>query len=98
MGVQLDPERHEIEALFDIVDDFAGKRVLEVGCGDGRLTWEYADRAAFVTGIDPDPEEIATAIEGTPSGLIGNVEFVVSGIEGFNASLPYDLVILSWSL
>jgi 2-polyprenyl-3-methyl-5-hydroxy-6-metoxy-1,4-benzoquinol methylase len=51
MAIRLDPENNETRALFDLAD-FAGQRVLEIGCGDGRLTWRYAGRAAPVTAID----------------------------------------------
>ena len=33
--------------------DLGGAEVLEIGCGDGRLTWRYAERAAYVTAIEP---------------------------------------------
>jgi cyclopropane fatty-acyl-phospholipid synthase-like methyltransferase len=35
--IQLDSEGNETGALFDLVD-LAGQEVLEIGCGDGRLT------------------------------------------------------------
>ena len=37
------------------------KRVLEVGCGDGRLTLQYAAAASSVLAIDPDPPSIDEA-------------------------------------
>ncbi|HEY2965307.1 MAG TPA: class I SAM-dependent methyltransferase, partial [Actinomycetota bacterium] len=50
--VRIDPEGNETEALFALVD-LGDAEVLEIGCGDGRLTWRYADRTAHVTAIDP---------------------------------------------
>src|SRR5438477_5312539 len=38
------------------------KRVLEIGCGDGRLTFQYAPRALSVLAIDPDRPSIDEAI------------------------------------
>jgi hypothetical protein len=32
--------------------------VFEVGCGDGRFTFLYADDTAYVLGVDPDRDEI----------------------------------------
>jgi len=45
------------------VADFAGKRVLDVGCGDGTYTLEIATRCGTKTieGIDPAPEAIEAA-------------------------------------
>ena len=39
MAIRLDPEGTEKTLLFNMAGGFAGKRVLEVGCGAGRLTW-----------------------------------------------------------
>ena len=36
--MQLDPEGHEVAALAEAAPDLAGARILEVGCGAGRLT------------------------------------------------------------
>jgi 2-polyprenyl-3-methyl-5-hydroxy-6-metoxy-1,4-benzoquinol methylase len=98
MAVQIDPEGLEINALFDFVDDFRGKRVLEVGCGDGRLTWHYADQCSHVTGIDPDADDIALAIKDTPETLKDKVTFLATDILDYDSPVSFDLVILSWSL
>jgi len=42
MAVRTDPEGNETLALFDLVQ-LDGREVLEIGCGDGRLTRRYAD-------------------------------------------------------
>ena len=47
MAVRVDPEGNEIRALFDLVNR-TGRDVLEVVCGDGRLTWRYADNVSHV--------------------------------------------------
>ena len=41
MAIEEDPEAHELEALRTVVS-FEGRRVLEIGCGDGRLTMRLA--------------------------------------------------------
>jgi 2-polyprenyl-3-methyl-5-hydroxy-6-metoxy-1,4-benzoquinol methylase len=43
------------------------KRMLEVGSGDGRLTWRSAELTANVLGVDPDAEWVATARADTPN-------------------------------
>jgi 2-polyprenyl-3-methyl-5-hydroxy-6-metoxy-1,4-benzoquinol methylase len=78
-----------------------GRRVLEIGCGDGRLTWRYADKTAHVTAIDPFEGSIAHARETTPDELKGRVEFRHIGFEDFaatNRASTFDIAILSWSL
>ena len=41
MSVLLDPEETETRVLHELID-FTGKDVLEIGCGDGRMTWRFA--------------------------------------------------------
>ncbi len=100
MAIRVDPENNETRALFDIAS-FGGQHVLEIGCGDGRLTWRYADKASHVTAIDPSAKLIALAREGLPDQLQDRIEFHNIAFEDFAAnSAPsvFDIVILSWSL
>ncbi len=100
MAIRVDPENNESRALFDLAD-FSGKRVLEIGCGDGRLTWRYSDRAAHVTALDPFAESIARARESLSGELQGRVEFhPIAFLDFAAASEPsaFDIAILSWSL
>jgi len=100
MTIRVDPENNETRALLDLAD-FSGQRVLEIGCGGGRLTWRYAGRAAHVTAIDPFAESIAQAMENLPRELRGRVEFHHMAFEDFAAASEpsaFDVAILSWSL
>jgi 2-polyprenyl-3-methyl-5-hydroxy-6-metoxy-1,4-benzoquinol methylase len=100
MAIRIDPENNETRALFDMAN-FSGQHVLEIGCGDGRVTWRYADNAARVTAVDPSAKQIALAREQLPIQLQDRVEFQDIGFEDFaTASAPstYDIVILSYSL
>ena len=100
MPIRVDPENNEPRALFDLAD-FSGKHVLEIGCGDGRLTWSYAGRAAQVTAIDSFADGIGRARENLPGELQGRVEFQCIAFEDFAAAseqAAFDIAILSWSL
>jgi 2-polyprenyl-3-methyl-5-hydroxy-6-metoxy-1,4-benzoquinol methylase len=98
MPVFPDPEDTETKALHDFAD-FSGKRVLEIGCGDGRLTWRYADRAAFVVAIDPDDDDIASAQEDCPADLRHKIDFRAIRLEELDIPREkFDLALLSWSL
>ena len=98
MPIRLDPEANEPAALVDFSGSLTGKRVLEIGCGDGRLTWLYAESAARVVAIDPDADDIALAIRACPQHLRERVEFRVAAIQEFEPSDKFDLALLSWSL
>ena len=98
MTIRRDPERLEIRALDTMLPDLVGRRVLEVGCGDGRLTRRYAHRAGSVLAIDPDPSRIAALQEDGPAG---NVTARAVGLLDDDLSLPVrsvDAIIFSWSL
>ena len=97
MTHEKDPERIEVRRLHDYLN-FAGKRVLEVGCGDGRLTWRYASAVRHVTGIDVDRDELRIARIERPSDL----ENMVALAQADSAHLPFrsdsfDLAIFAWS-
>ena len=98
MSIRLDPEGNEPAALFDFAGSFSGRRVLEIGCGDGRLTWLFADQAARVVALDPDSDDIAHAIKNCPPLLRERVEFRVGTIQNIESSERFDLALLSWSL
>jgi 16S rRNA A1518/A1519 N6-dimethyltransferase RsmA/KsgA/DIM1 with predicted DNA glycosylase/AP lyase activity len=59
MAIHEDPEGREVAAFAAAGITFAGRRVLEIGCGDGRLTGRYAHLASSVIAIDPDPDATA---------------------------------------
>jgi 2-polyprenyl-3-methyl-5-hydroxy-6-metoxy-1,4-benzoquinol methylase len=98
MSIRQDPEDSEIKALLAFTGDLAGKKVLEIGCGDGRLTFRYAAQAALVHAIDPAAKKIARAQKRLPERLHGRVAFWAVGIEDFHPPEKYDLALLSWSL
>jgi SAM-dependent methyltransferase len=55
------------------------ERVVEIGCGTGRITRAIADRAAAVVGLDVSDEMIKRAREGLSD--VDNAEFIVgSGV------------------
>ena len=57
-------------AALDLLDPKPGERILDVGCGDGRLTRKIAERGATVTGIDNSLEMIRAAHEHGVDALV----------------------------
>jgi len=94
----LHPEEAHLAALHRL-GDFRGGRVLELGCGDGRLTLGIAADAANVVGFDPDREAIERARQSLPDKLAERVAYrVASGREIELEPQSFDLVVFSWSL
>ncbi len=96
MPFQKDPEHTETKILHKYAD-FAGRRVLEIGCGDGRLTWQYAPKARFVAGIDLEADDLRLATIDRPSDLPAGFARADSIHLPF-AREKFDLAILAWSL
>jgi len=92
-----DPEGNETRHLHNLVE-FANPSVLEIGCGDGRLTRRYAAFARQIAAIDPDPVRLTTAVENHPASLT-HVNFVQAYAEALPfPSEKFDLALLAWSL
>lgn len=98
MPVSFDRNGVETAAIQDLVD-FTGKKVLEVGCGDGRLTWGYAKTAGEVVGLDINEKKIEVAVAACPEELREKVTFKAADISVFGAGDDgFDIAILSYSL
>jgi cyclopropane fatty-acyl-phospholipid synthase-like methyltransferase len=101
MEIEFDPQGRETSALLSQTGALQGKSVLEIGCGDGRLTWRYALAAARVVGIDPDGEKVVKAIQDRPVEIDDKVQFLASDLFTYTQANPgerFDLALLSWSL
>ena len=98
MARVLDPEGAHLAALRRL-QDFTGARVLEVGCGDGRLTCGIAEHAASLLAFDPDEAAVASARAALPDGLAGRVTYRVDSATDIEiAPASFDIVLFSWTL
>ena len=76
-----------------------GRRVLEVGCGDGRLTRFAAGRAAEIYAFDPDGERVSKAAAVVPPELRERVRFAVHDADALDVERRrFDLALCGWSL
>ena len=77
-------ERLERQLLLDLVGDLRGRKILDLGCGDGTFAIELARCGAIVTGIDTSMAMIEAAkVNSAQSGV--DVDFQVAAAE----SLPF---------
>jgi ubiquinone/menaquinone biosynthesis C-methylase UbiE len=94
----LDPEGAHLAALRRL-GDFRGKHVLEMGCGEGRLTLGLAADARHVLAFDLDAKSVDAARGFLPSAYADRVDYRVASAKEIEIeSQSFDLVVFSWSL
>ncbi len=98
MAIRIDPEGNEVRALKRVTD-WPRKRVIEIGCGDGRLTLRLARLGTNVHAIDPDAESIVTARRSLPQRFSRRVRYQVGDAEHLDsANETFDLAVFAWAL
>lgn len=99
MPLVIDPAKVEIKALKQAAA-WRGKRVLELGCGDGRLTLRLASLGpSRIHALDPDPHDIRLARRNLPSKLTGLIHYAVGQAEHLRQpDGAFDIVVFSWAL
>lgn len=99
MVLRIDPAKVEIRMLKQAVD-WEGKHVLEVGCGEGRLTQRILSLGVRrIMALDTNAERINKAKRKLPAPLKRMVTFrAVQADEIKHPSSTYDIVLFSWVL
>ena len=99
MTLVMDPAGAEIKALKQITN-WRGKRVLEVGCGDRRLTLRLAKfNTAKIIAFDPDSKLIRTARKSLPEKYKEKIQYRVGNAEHVKQKAnQFDVVVFSWVL
>ena len=96
--LDIDPEGVEAKVINNLVN-FVDRDILEIGCGNGRMTWGYANAANSVLALDSDGTAITEAMKCAKELGLGNVSFRVGDIT--HAELPnnaFDVVVFAWSM
>ena len=96
--MKVDPEGAEMKAVQELIS-FKDKDVLEIGCGEGRQTFQIAETAKSVVAVDPSAKAITSAWMQIPKLLAKRIAFRVG--RGEDLALPansFDMVFMGTSL
>jgi SAM-dependent methyltransferase len=94
------PSRHFNECLHEaqkkeiqrLASTIKGKRVLDMGCGTGRLSVVFAELGAVVKGIDFSPASVKAATEELPEEFRSRVRYAVVDFTKKGEEEHFDLV------
>ena len=87
-------ELHLIERFVSL----KGRAIIEIGCGDGRLTFQYAPRARKVVALDANAAEIERARARADRIGAHNMRFLARPAQGRLPGAPFDVALFTWSL
>lgn len=98
LPIAIDPQERELRALGRLAR-WKNRRVLEIGCGDGRLTQRLASLGAIVSAIDPGAANLRKARASLTRRTVQRITYRLGQAE----RLPYrarefDIVVFAWSL
>jgi ubiquinone/menaquinone biosynthesis C-methylase UbiE len=98
VAVVIDREESHLRALRALAA-LRGKRVLEVGCGNGRITRGIVEDGASVFAFDPDAGEVEEARTAMLPRFEEQVSFTAARAEELEIPrASFDIVLFSWSL
>ncbi len=89
-GVDLAGEARLIDAMVA-----RESRILDAGCGPGRVGAVLAERGHTVVGVDADPELIAAAIEDYPGPKWLVTDLTELSLPGIDEVEPFDAIVVA---
>jgi len=98
MPLRIDPEKNEMRALKGVTN-WHRKRVLEIGCGQGRLTQRLAQLGSTVYASDPSAQLIRMARRNLPPRFAKRIHYQVGAAERVDhPGESFDVVVFAWAL
>jgi len=98
MATEVDLARVMAHAILQAAD-LRNARILEVGAGDGRLTFQYASQPRSVIGIDTTELDIRSAVVAPRMEIRGQLQFLCASATALPFSAEqFEIVLLASSL
>lgn len=94
----------DVENIFNLIHkhiskDFTPSRILDFGCGTGRLVIPFAKKAEEVVGVDISPQMISEAQKNAKNHQLDNISFFLSdnnlsNLKGQSFDLIHSYIVL----
>ena len=98
MATEVDPARVMPHAILKAAD-LRNTRILEVGAGDGRLTYQYASQPRSVIAIDTNELDVRSALGTSRMEIRGQVRFLCASATALPfCAEQFEVVLLASSL
>jgi ubiquinone/menaquinone biosynthesis C-methylase UbiE len=99
MPLVIDPAGSEVRALQNVIH-WKKQRVLEIGCGEGRLTLRLAAFGpSHIEAIDPDVRRVRAARKNLPVRQARRISYHVGHAEHLRyPAVQFDVVVFAWAL
>lgn len=86
---------YAVKSRFELIHKYSnlqGKRILDIGCGNGVYSIEMAKYASSVIGIDINPDAIRQALSNKESQHVDNINFYCSDVGEFEHKEKFDII------
>lgn len=80
------------------LDFTTGQRLLDIGCGDGRITRGIAEAHPHLQVVGLDQSEQMVSFAQKEHQAMPNLTFVAGDIQTFVAATPFDYIVSFWAL
>jgi len=81
-----------VRAIHQLLGSWQPKQLLDIGCGDARISLQYLNASNAITLVDYSEGMLARARERVPPELLPNVTFVNESLAAFQTSATFDTV------
>lgn len=81
-----------VRAIQQLLGGWQPKYLLDIGCGDARISLQYLNASNAITLVDYSEGMLDRARDRVPAELLSNVTFVNESLAGFQSSATFDTV------